>query len=29
VNNEDIQAGDYDIHWLEGFLKQQKTQARE
>jgi acetyl-CoA carboxylase biotin carboxylase subunit len=23
VNNEDIQAGDYDIHWLEGFLKSQ------
>ncbi len=21
VDNEDIQAGDYDIHWLEGFLK--------
>jgi acetyl-CoA carboxylase biotin carboxylase subunit len=21
VNNEDIQAGDYDIHWLEGFLR--------
>jgi acetyl-CoA carboxylase biotin carboxylase subunit len=21
VNNEDIQAGEYDIHWLEGFLK--------
>jgi acetyl-CoA carboxylase, biotin carboxylase subunit len=22
VNNEDIQEGEYDIHWLEGFLKQ-------
>jgi acetyl-CoA carboxylase biotin carboxylase subunit len=21
VNNKEIQAGDYDIHWLEGFLK--------
>jgi acetyl-CoA carboxylase biotin carboxylase subunit len=21
VNNADIQAGEYDIHWLEGFLK--------
>ena len=24
VNNEDIQKGEYDIHWLEGFLKPQK-----
>ena len=25
VNNEDIQKGEYDIHWLEGFLKSQKV----
>jgi acetyl-CoA carboxylase biotin carboxylase subunit len=24
VDNLDIQAGDYDIHWLEGFLKKPK-----
>ena len=24
VDNKDIQAGNYDIHWLEGFLKSPK-----
>jgi acetyl-CoA carboxylase biotin carboxylase subunit len=28
VDNKDIQAGNYDIHWLEGFLKSAKDEKR-
>jgi acetyl-CoA carboxylase biotin carboxylase subunit len=28
VNNEEIQAGQYDIHWLEGFLKSQQDAGK-
>jgi acetyl-CoA carboxylase biotin carboxylase subunit len=29
VDNKDIQAGNYDIHWLEGFLKSAKEAKKE